>query len=172
MSDCGGTIRKIEKTRPLKISFGGCAALGVYHTGVGKCLTDHAPHVLEEFEQLYGASAGAFAAVCAVCKCDPMVIYEWILETFRTSREYSFCGMVNPCFGLYTRLRDFLESILPRDAHKLCRNRVNISLSVIGSKGLPLRNWLLTDFTTRKELVNVSHHFLSQRIVLPQGCPS
>ena len=147
---------KTEKPSGLQISFGGCAALGVYHAGVNKCLVDHAPNVLDEFEQLYGASAGAFAAVCAVCKCDPLVVYEWIMELFRTSREYSIFGVVSPSFGLFSRLRDFIETILPRDAHRLCRNRVHISLSVFNGLGLP-KNWLLTDFTTRKELINVSH---------------
>ena len=155
MTSCE-VIQKAEKTAGLQISFGGCAALGVYHTGVCKCLTDHAPDVLDEFEQLYGASAGAFAAVCVVCKCDPIMIYEWIMEIYKLSREYSILGVVSPSFNLFTRLRDFLETILPRDAHKLCRNRVHISLSVFDGLGLP-KNWLLTDFTTRKELINVSH---------------
>ena len=164
-SDGPLTRRPLQATRPLHISFGGCAALGVYHTGVWKCIADHAPHLLEEFGQLYGASAGAFTAVCAVCKCDPTVVYEWITETFKSSRE--FCigfGVVKPSFNLYARLRQFLENILPRDAHRLCRNRVNISLSVVrGITELP-KNWLLTDFTTRKELINVSHcdHSVSQ----------
>ena len=152
MSSCEGAILK---SSGLQISFGGCAALGVYHTGVCKCLTDHAPNVLDEFEQLYGASAGAFAAVCVACKCEPLMIYEWIMEIFKLSREYSIFGVVSPSFNLFSRLRDFLEAILPQDAHRLCRNRVHISLSVFDGFGLP-KNWLLTDFTTRKELINVS----------------
>ena len=157
----GDSIRilKAEKSG-LRISFGGCAALGVYHTGVTKCLTDRAPHLIDEFVQLYGASAGAFAAAATVCKCDPTVVYKWIMETFRTSREYSILGVVNPSFDLYSRFRDFLERNLPRDAHILCRNRVHISLSVFeGITRLP-SNWLLTDFTTRKELINVSHYLV------------
>ena len=140
----------------LRISFGGCAALGVYHTGVCKCLTDHAPHLFDEFEQLYGASAGAFAAAAIVCKCDPTAVYEWLMEMFRTSREYSILGVVNPSFDLYSRLRDYIEKIFPTNAHRLCRNRVHISLSVFDSVTRLPRNWLLTDFTTRKELINVS----------------
>ena len=145
----------VGKVAGLQISFGGCAALGVYHTGVCKCLVDRAPNVLDEFEQLYGASAGAFAAVCVVCKCEPLVIYEWIMELFRVSREYSILGVVSPSFNLFSRLRNFLETVLPRDAHRLCRNRVHISLSVLNGLELP-NNWLLTDFTTRKELIDVS----------------
>lgn len=143
-----------DKQAGMRISFGGCAALGVYHVGVCKALTDHAPNLLDEFEQLYGASAGAMSVVMLVCKCDPVAVYEWLMEMFKISREYSILGVVSPSFDLFSRLRNLLERLLPRDAHRLCRNRVNISLSVIDG-GLP-RNWLLTDFTTRKELINVS----------------
>ena len=146
----------IQKSAGLKISFGGCAALGIYHTGVYKCLTDHAADALDEFEHLYGASAGAFAAVCAACKCDPLMIHEWMMETFKLSKEHSILGIASPSFNLLSRLRDFLETILPQDAHRLCRNRIHISLSVFDGLRLP-KNWLLTDFTTRKELINVRH---------------
>lgn len=162
MSSCSADSLQVLQAagcrRPLQISFGGCGALCVYHTGVWKCIADNASHLLEEFEQLYGASAGAFTAVCAACKCDPVVVYEWIMEIFKNSREYCIAfGVVRPSFRLYSRMREFLERVLPWDAHKLCKNRVNISLSVVeGIRRFP-RNWLLTDFTTRKELINVSH---------------
>ena len=153
MTSCEGAILK---SSGLQISFGGCGVLGVYHAGVCKCLTDHAPDMLDEFEQLSGASAGAIAAVGVACKCDPLIVYEWTMEIVKLSREYSFLSIASPSFNLLLRLRDFLESILPQDAHRLCRNRVYISLSVFDGFGLP-KNWLLTDFTTRKELINVRY---------------
>jgi predicted acylesterase/phospholipase RssA len=150
MSSCEGAFLKPAR---LQISFGGCSALVNYHVGVFKCLIDH--NLLDEFEQLYGASAGALIAVCTVCKCDPLTIYEWIMEIFKVSKEY-ILGAMSPSFNLLSRMRDFLEATLPQDAHRLCRNRVHISLSVFDGFGLP-KNWLLTDFTTRKELINVRH---------------
>ena len=157
MSHQEGSITADKTAEPagLRISFGGCAALGVYHAGVCKALIDHAPSLLDDFEGLYGASAGAMTAVFAVCKCDPVMIHDWLMEMFKTSREYSILGVVSPSFDLFSRLRKLMERILPRDAHRLCKNRVHISLSVLDG-GLP-RNWLLTDFTTRKELIDVSH---------------
>ena len=161
----------ILNSAELQISFGGCAWLGVYHVGVCKCLTDH--NVLDEFEHLYGASAGAFAAVFFACKCNPLMIYEWTMEMFKLSREYFILGAVSPSFNLLARLRDFLETILPQDAHRLCRNRVHISLSVFDGFGLP-KNWLLTDFTTRKELINVRHSstvtIITLNIALVEHC--
>ena len=152
-------VKKIAKLRrggqrKLRMSFGGCGFLGVYHAGVGKCVVDHAPHLFEEFEHFYGASAGAITAVSAACMSDPMVAYKWVKKTFEASRKYTF-GMLHPSFDLYARLRVFLEGFLPKNAHRVCRNRVRISLSVLGEKGVP-SNWLITDFNTRKELIDVS----------------
>ena len=153
MSSCKKSVPS-KVRRKLQMSFGGCGFLATYHAGLGKCVVDHAPHLLEEIEHFYGASTGAIIAVCAACKSDPMVAYEWVKRTFEASRKYTL-GVLNPSFDLYSRLRAFLESFLPPNAHRLSRNRAKISLSVIGDNGIP-SNWLLTDFNTRKELINVS----------------
>jgi len=137
--------------KKLKISFGGCGFLGVYHAGVGKCVKDHAPHLFDRFDTFYGASVGAITAVCAACKSDPMVPYKWAKKTFEASRKYHF-GTLHPSFDLYTRLRDFLEGFLPKNAHRLVRGKVKISLTTFPER----KNWLVTDFNTRKELINVS----------------
>lgn len=142
-----------ETNKKLQISFGGCGFLGVYHIGVGKCVVDHAPHLFSEFDTFYGASAGAITAVWAACKMDPMTPYKWVRGMFNESTKY-WLGMFSPFFDLYSRLRDFLEENLPTRAHRMCRNLVKISLTVIGDNGLPT-NWLVTDFNTRNELINV-----------------
>ena len=142
----------------LEISFGGCGFLGVYHVGVGKCVVDHVPRLFDEFSGFYGASAGAITAVCAACKSDPMVPYKWVKKTFEASREHKLLGALHPSFNLYARLREFLEGFLPEDAHKLCRGKVKISMTTFDeTKTLPEpKNWLVSNFTTRKELINVS----------------
>ena len=143
-----------RKNRKLQMSFGGCGFLGVYHVGVGKCVVDHAPHLFTEFDAFYGASAGAITAVCAACRSDPMVAYKWVRKTFEDSKKYWF-GMLNPSFDLYGKLRTFLEDFLPENAHRLCRDIVKISLTVFKDNGMPV-NWLVSDFRTRSELINVS----------------
>ena len=147
------------------MSFGGCGFLGVYHVGVGKCVVDHAPHLFTEFDAFYGASAGAITAVCAACKSDPMIPYRWVKKTFEESQKYWF-GMLNPRFDLYGRLRIFLESFLPKNAHMLCRGTVKISLTIVGDNGLPT-NWLVSDFKTRRELLNVSFKGYLTTSILP-----
>ena len=145
---------KAESNKKLQISFGGCGFLGVYHIGVGKCVVDHAPHLFSEFDTFYGASSGAITAVWAACKLDPMVPYKWVRVMFDDSTKY-WLRMFSPYFDLYRQLRDFLEEQLPQHAHRMCRNVVKISLTVIGENGLP-SNWLISDFNTRSELIDVS----------------
>ena len=136
----------------LQMSFGGCGFLGVYHIGVGKCVMDHAPHLFDEFERFYGASAGAITAVWAACKLDAMVAYKWVKKTFEASRKYRILGTLHPSMDLYSRVRVFLEETLPVNAHKLTRGKVQISLTKFPS----MKNWLVSNFATRKELINVS----------------
>ena len=133
------------------MSFSGCGFMGVYHAGVGKCIVDIAPHLLDEFEGFYGSSSGAIPAVGAACKSDPMVAYKWAKEMFEASREHRLLGMLHPSFDLCARLRKFLEEFLPKDAHLLCRHKVKISLTRLAER----KNWLVSNFTTRKELINV-----------------
>ena len=133
-----------------EMSFGGCGFLGVYHLGVAKCIVDLAPHIFDEFG-FYGASAGAMTAVGAVCKCDPMVAYKWVKQMFEESREYRFLGFLHPSFDPSARLRKFKEELLPKDAHRLSRHKLKISLTTLAER----KNWLLSDFTTRKELIDV-----------------
>lgn len=146
-------MQKDPNKEDLAISFGGCGFLGVYHAGVGQCVCEHAPHLFSKFSTFYGASAGAITAVSAACRCDPMEAYKWVKKTFEASRKTRL-GMLHPLFDLYGRLRDFLEEFLPKNAHRLCRNRVKISLTRLGDNGIPT-NLLVTDFNTRKELINV-----------------
>lgn len=48
------------------ISFAGCGFLGIYHVGVASCLCEHAPHLVHNASNIYGASAGALTASALV----------------------------------------------------------------------------------------------------------
>ena len=133
------------------ISFGGAGFLGVYHIGVVECLQERAPRLLDEFRGFYGASAGAMTATCAACKVDVMLSYKFIKKTFEAMRELGPLGFLHPSFDLYARFRAFFEESLPTDAHRLSRGKLHISLSDFSS----MQNRLVSNFTTRKELINV-----------------
>ena len=136
-----------------QISFSGGGFLGVYHCGVLKCMMERAPHFLERVGTFYGTSVGAVVSTCGACGLDAMATYRSLKFQFEDAKHY-WGGVYNPFFDVYGRLREFLEGLLPEDAHRTCRNVVKIGLSVLQSNGR-LKNWVVTDFRTRKELINV-----------------
>lgn len=137
-----------------EISFAGCGLLSFYHAGVGQCVQEKAPELLEKVSAFYGASAGAITAVMAACKIDSKRGFAFLKSIHELGRHWALgrFGVFHPRFNIQQRLKEFLNEILPRNAHRLCRGRVYISLTVIPE----MRNWLVTDFNTRAELINVS----------------
>lgn len=132
------------------ISFAGCGFVGPYQSGVVKCLLERAPELLGQ--EFYGTSAGALLAVWIVCKLELALLDEWVEQMFCDSRRYVL-GLLNPRFDLYARLEKLLEDNLPRRAHHMVKGRVQISMTVFPQ----WKNWAVSDFTTRKELINVSY---------------
>lgn len=49
--------------RGWSLSFGACGFLGFYHIGVTKCLSDRAPHLLQDARMFFGSSGGALHCV-------------------------------------------------------------------------------------------------------------
>ena len=137
---------------PRSISFGGCGFIGVYHIGVLKCIQERVRSLMDWLQDFYGTSAGAVMATYAACKIDAMLAYKSVKKTFEASREHGPLGFLHPSFDVYARLRAFLEESLPTDAHRLSRGKLHISLSDLSS----MQNRLVSSFTTRKELINVS----------------
>lgn len=49
--------------RGWSLSFSGCGFLGFYHIGVTRCLSERAPHLVQDARMLFGSSAGALHGV-------------------------------------------------------------------------------------------------------------
>ena len=145
-------VDQLPRQTPRCISFGGCGFLGVYHFGVLKCIQERAPCLLQWLQEFYGTSAGAMAATCVACSIDFMVAYKALMKGFEASREFGRLSILHPFFDAYTRIRSFFDDHLPSNAHILTRGKLQISLSVFPS----LQSRLVSNFTTRKELINVS----------------
>ena len=139
--------------KQLQISFGGGGFLVVYYFGVVKCMMERAPNFLERISTYYGTSAGAFASTFAACGQDVIIPHLNLKQLYKESKEYWF-GLYNPFFDFYGMLTNFLHDFLPENAHMMCRDVVKIGLSVIQSNGR-LKNWVVTDFRTKTELINV-----------------
>ena len=158
---------KRPKLRRDKVSIGGCGLMGMYYVGVAQRLEEDKradQFMRSQVKKLYGSSAGAIACVLTACECGWAQGYKLmrrIWESANSNPLLGRLGVIRPSFKLYKIVRDFLEEVLPRDAHRRCRGRVEISLTILPE----MRNWLVSDFTTRAELINVSKRFESAAVV-------
>ncbi|KAM4017542.1 patatin-like phospholipase domain-containing protein 2 [Anomaloglossus baeobatrachus] len=133
---------------PWNISFAGCGFLGIYHIGVASCLKEHAPFLVENARNIYGASAGALTATALVSGACLGEAGANIIEVSKEARK-RFLGPLHPSFNLVKIIRNCLYKTLPDDAHEHSCGRLGISLTRV-SDG---ENVLLTQFNTKEELI-------------------
>ncbi|XP_048401434.1 patatin-like phospholipase domain-containing protein 2 [Stegostoma tigrinum] len=137
-----------EDSTSWSISFAGCGFLGIYHIGVASCLLEHAPQLVHNASNIYGASAGALTA-CALAsgaclgECGANII-----DVSKEARK-RFLGPLHPSFNLIKIIRSRLHKGLPDNAHELATGRLGISLTRV-SDG---ENVLVTVFNNNEELV-------------------
>ncbi|XP_053304593.1 patatin-like phospholipase domain-containing protein 2 [Spea bombifrons] len=130
------------------ISFAGCGFLGIYHIGVASCLKEHAPFLVENARNIYGASAGALTATALVSGACLGEAGANIIDVSKEARK-RFLGPLHPSFNLVKIIRQCLYKTLPDDAHEHATGRLGISLTRV-SDG---ENVLLSTFNTKEELI-------------------
>ncbi|XP_069821720.1 patatin-like phospholipase domain-containing protein 2 [Dendropsophus ebraccatus] len=136
---------------PWNISFAGCGFLGIYHIGVASCLKEHAPFLVENARNIYGASAGALTATALVSGACLGEAGANIIEVSKEARK-RILGPLHPSFNLVKIIRKCLYQTLPDDAHEHTTGRLGISLTRV-SDG---ENVLLTQFNTKEELIQAN----------------
>ncbi|XP_030057121.1 patatin-like phospholipase domain-containing protein 2 isoform X2 [Microcaecilia unicolor] len=130
------------------ISFAGCGFLGIYHVGVASCLKEHAPFLVDNAKNIYGASAGALTATALVTGACLGDAGANIIEVSKEARK-RFLGPLHPSFNLVKIIRSCLSKTLPSNSHELATGRLGISLTRV-SDG---ENVLLSQFNTKEELI-------------------
>ena len=143
-----------KRTHRTTVSFAGCGFMGMYHVGVGLCLQEHVSNYLREIKTVYGASAGSIVAVSAICGVSATEGYKFIRtlhDDAHTKPWLGRFGAFHPSFDLMGHVRRFLDRVLPSDAHRQCRRKVGVSLTVFPN----MKNWIVSDFNTRAELIQV-----------------
>ncbi|XP_062918232.1 patatin-like phospholipase domain-containing protein 2 [Mobula hypostoma] len=130
------------------ISFAGCGFLGIYHVGVASCLCEHAPQLVHNASNIYGASAGALTACSLVSKACLGEVGANIIHVAKEARK-RFLGPLHPSFNMVKIIRSRLFRGLPDNAHQLATGRLGISLTRV-SDG---ENVLVTVFNNKEELV-------------------
>uniref|UniRef100_A0A8D0L237 triacylglycerol lipase n=1 Tax=Sphenodon punctatus TaxID=8508 RepID=A0A8D0L237_SPHPU len=130
------------------ISFAGCGFLGVYHIGVASCLKEHAPFLVANAKNIYGASAGALTATALVTGACLGEAGAHIINVSKEARK-RFLGPLHQSFNLIKIIRTCLYKTLPDNGHELTRGRLGISLTRV-SDG---QNVLLSEFDSLEELI-------------------
>ncbi|XP_060694750.1 patatin-like phospholipase domain-containing protein 2 [Hemiscyllium ocellatum] len=137
-----------EDSASWSISFAGCGFLGIYHIGVASCLCEHAPQLVHNASNIYGASAGALTACALVSGACLGECGANIIDVSKEARK-RFLGPLHPSFNLIKIIRSRLYKGLPDNAHELATGRLGISLTRV-SDG---ENVLVTVFNNKEELV-------------------
>ena len=119
------------------------------------CIEEHAKELFTELTSWYGASAGSIVGVGIASGVKAVEGYKFMRIMHDDAHKHKNFGrfaILSPNFDLPGHVRAFLESMLPRNAHRLCRNKVGVSLTVLPS----MKNWIVSDFNTRAELIQVN----------------
>ncbi|XP_053250781.1 patatin-like phospholipase domain-containing protein 2 isoform X1 [Podarcis raffonei] len=130
------------------ISFAGCGFLGVYHIGVASCLQEHAPFLVANAKNIYGASAGALTATALVTGACLGEAGANIIHVSKEARK-RFLGPLHPSFNLVKIIRTCLYKTLPDNGHEVASGRLGISLTRV-SDG---ENVILSEFSSKEELI-------------------
>ena len=134
----------------MKISFAGCGFMGVYHIGVGHCLFERTPELLDQMDGCYGTSAGAIVAVCMAVNARTEDGNRFVVKATNAVNK-SILGAFHPGFDPGAHIEEFLEEVLPPNAHREVRGKVRISVTELPT----MKNRIIGDFNTRKELIKV-----------------
>ncbi|XP_017384917.1 patatin-like phospholipase domain-containing protein 5 isoform X1 [Cebus imitator] len=132
------------------LSFSGAGFLGIYHVGATQCLRQRAPRLLQGTRRFYGSSSGALNAVSIVCGKSVDFCCTHLLGMVRQVEQLSL-GILHPAYAPTEYIKRQLQDSLPPDAHVLASQRLGVSLT----RWPDGRNFIITDFATRDELIQV-----------------
>ncbi|KAI3379792.1 hypothetical protein SNEBB_011035 [Seison nebaliae] len=135
-----------EDKHEFNLSLSGCGFMGIYHIGVISAFKQYAPDVISK--KICGASAGALCAACILCDCCPGEMCSDVLEIAVKARS-RFLGPLNPNFKITDTLREGLNRILPINCHRICTNRLTISVTRCRDG----QNVLVDTFSSKEDLI-------------------
>ena len=135
---------------PKSISFSGCGFLGVYHIGVASCLKQHAKSLINNFDKIYGCSAGSLVAAMLLVDIGIDEVCQHTMDVVAKARS-GILGPLSPGFKLNEILLKNLTEKLPMDAHLKTSGKLFVSLTRV----YDCKNVIISDFATREELINV-----------------
>ncbi|GMR60226.1 hypothetical protein PMAYCL1PPCAC_30421 [Pristionchus mayeri] len=131
----------------MNLSFSGCGFLCVYHAGVAAAIKEYAPQLARN--KISGASAGSIIAAGLICNVCISQATSTVLQVVTQARS-RVIGPFHPEFDLMAIVRQELSKVLPPDAHKLCTDKLYISLT----RWNDMSNVVVSKYDTREELID------------------
>ncbi|CAM9280904.1 unnamed protein product [Choristocarpus tenellus] len=99
--------------------------------------------------EMVGASAGALAACLAACDADMNRAMDLALDLCDENEVWERpLGLAGVWGGM---VRDWLNDLLPHDAHSICRERVNLVMLPLWPPG---RRKAVSDFSSKADLID------------------
>ena len=148
----------LSSARPPRdsFSFAGGGFMAMYHVGMRQAVQEQGSMLKREVftGKLYGASVGSVVAASIACDISHVVMLKFIRELYDVAHSVCRWGrfsLLHPKMELGKRCQLLLEKVLPPDAHRRCRGRVGVSVTVLPA----MENWIISDFNTRGELMQV-----------------
>ncbi|XP_073940759.1 patatin-like phospholipase domain-containing protein 5 isoform X3 [Castor canadensis] len=138
----------LENEGSWSLSFAGSGYLGLYHVGVTQCLHQRAPHLLKGARRIYGSSSGVLNAVSIICGMSTDYCCSSLLGLVKQLQQLSL-GILHPAYAPIEYIKQQLKDALPSNGHILATQRLGISLTHWPDG----RNYIVTDFATRDELI-------------------
>ncbi|XP_054864603.1 patatin-like phospholipase domain-containing protein 4 isoform X2 [Amphiprion ocellaris] len=133
----------------LNLSFAACGFLGIYHLGAMGAFLRHGDKLLGSLRACAGASAGALVAAVMITAPDKLEHCKEFTYKFADSVRRQRFGAVTPGYDFMLTLREGMEEILPREAHRLATDRLHVSITHCQSG----KNHIVSRFTSREELI-------------------
>ncbi|XP_061572023.1 patatin-like phospholipase domain-containing protein 4 [Cololabis saira] len=135
----------------LNLSFAACGFVGIYHLGAVGAFLRHGAGLLGSLGACAGASAGALVAAVLVTAPDKTEDCKEFTYRFAEGVRNQTFGAVTPGYDFMLTLREGIEQILPRDAHRVASDRLHVSITHSGTG----KNHMVSRFSCRDELVDV-----------------
>lgn len=135
----------------MNLSFAGCGFHGMYHLGVISCLQRHGKSIMQNICCYGGASAGSLAATLLATSIPMEQGIHFSTKLALNVRKKSL-GALSPSFDMTHHLKEGLQHLLPKDAHKMASSRLFVSIT----KYPQYENSIISQFSTREELIQAS----------------
>jgi len=131
------------------LSLSGCGFLGVYHFGSVVCLRKHGRKILDRCDRFAGASAGSLVAAMLVTCPDKLQDSLTAWYTLAEEVIQKPFGALTADYSLIDRIEEFINGILPPDAHEMATGRLFVSVTCRNTRV----NSTLSEFSSRENLI-------------------